>query len=45
LEILLDKGKALKAILAGAGGFTLIELVIAVGILTMATGMIGGALF
>ncbi|MCH8106769.1 MAG: hypothetical protein IIB30_00280 [Chloroflexi bacterium] len=45
MATILEKAKALKSTLAGGGGFTLIELVIAVGLLTMATGMIGGALF
>lgn len=45
MAIILDKAKALKATLAGAAGFTLIELVLAVSILSLATGMIGAALF
>jgi len=45
LAIILDKAKALKATLAGAGGFTLVELIVALGLLTLATGMIGTALF
>ena len=45
MAIRLDKPKALKLTLAGAAGFTLIEVVIAVSLLSMATGMIGAALF
>ena len=45
MAIILDKAKALKATLAGAGGFTLMELVVAPSLLTLATGMIGTALF
>ena len=35
----------LKRSLAGARGFTMVELVVAVGLLTLATGMIGAGLF
>ena len=45
MAIILGKAKALKTILAGAGGFTLIELLVSLGLLTLATGMIGTALF
>ena len=45
MAIRLDKLKALKATLAGNRGFTLIELLVAISLLTLATGMMGTALF
>lgn len=45
LAIRLDIAKALKATLAGTRGFTLVELLVALGLLSLATGMIGAGLF
>ena len=45
MAINLDKPKTLKATLTASGGFTLVELVIAVGLLSLATGLIGAGLF
>ena len=45
VAIRLDIPKALKVTLAGTRGFTLVEVVIALGLLSLATGMIGGGLF
>ena len=45
MAIRLNILKALKATLAGTGGFTLVELLVAISLLTIATGMIGGGMF
>ena len=43
--VLFKAGKALRRVAAGSSGFTLIEVVIAVGLVSLATGMIGAGLF
>lgn len=45
MAIRLNKLKTLKAALVHCGGYTLVELVIALGLLSMATGLIGAGLF
>ena len=45
VAIKLDIPKALKVTLAGTGGFTLVEVVVALSLLSLATGMIGAGLF
>ena len=45
MAIRLDQPKTMKATLAASGGFTLVELVISVGLLSLATGLIGAGIF